>query len=82
MISRREAERITDPYYEVERVLGEVDDMMLTKEEIYARFPCDCDGVAYITISALENALRNLAHMRHIDVVYVRGVRHFGIAKR
>ena len=82
MISKREAERVTDAFYEVERVLNEVDDMMLTKEEIYARFPRDGEGVPFITISAMENALRNLAHMRHIEVVYVRGVRHYGIAKR
>lgn len=82
MISRKEAERTTDAYYEVKRVLGEVDDMMLTKEEIYARFPCDCDGVPYITISAFENALRNLMHMQHIDSVCVRGVRHYGAVRK
>ena len=82
MISKREAERITDAFYEVERVLNEVDDMMLTKEEIYARFPRDSEGVPFITISAMENALRNLARMRRIEWAYVRGVRHYGIAKR
>jgi hypothetical protein len=82
MISKRELERNTDAFYEVERVLNEVDDMMLTKEEIYVRFPRDNEGVPFITITAMENALRNLAHMGHIDVAYVRGVRHYGIAKR
>lgn len=81
MISRRDAERITDAYYEVERVLNEVSDMLLTKEEIYARFPKDNDGVPFITISSMDNALRNLAHMRHIEIVYVRGVRHYGAVK-
>ena len=81
MITRREAERITNAYYEVERVLNEVDDMLLTKEEIYARFPKDNDGVTFITISSLNNALRNMRHMRLIEVVYVRGVCHYGINK-
>ena len=82
MITKRDAERITDAYYEVERVLNEVDDMLLTKEEIYARFPKDSDGVPFITISSLNNALRNMRHMRIIEVVYVRGVCHYGVNNR
>ena len=82
MITRREAERITDAYYEVERVLNEVGDMLLTKEEIYARFPKDNDGVPFITISSLNNALRNMRCMRVIEAVYVRGVCHYGINNR
>ena len=81
MIKRNEASKITDAYYEVERILNENANMLLTKEEIYVRFPCDNEGLPYISISSMENALRNLAHMRHIDVVYVRGIRHFGIAQ-
>ena len=82
MITKNEAKRITDAYYEVERILGENKDMLLTKEEIYAQFPSDDRGVPYITISSMQNALRNLAHMRHIEVVYVRGVCHYGAVER
>jgi hypothetical protein len=82
MITRREAEKITDAYYEVEKMLSEENDMLLTKEEIYARFPKDNDGVPFITISSLNNALRNMRCMRVIEVVYVRGVCHYGINNR
>jgi hypothetical protein len=82
MIARREAERITDAYYEVEKMLSEENDMLFTKEEIYARFPKDNDGVPFITISSLNNALRNMRCMRVIEVVYVRGVCHYGINNR
>jgi hypothetical protein len=82
MIARREAERITDAYYEVEKMLSEEKDMLFTKEEIYARFPKDNDGVPFITISSLNNALRNMRCMRVIEVVYVRGVCHYGINNR
>lgn len=80
MITKREAKRITDAYYEVQTILSDYRDDMLTKEEIYARLPKDEVGIPYISISALENALRNLLHMRHIECAYVRGVRYFGIA--
>ena len=80
MIAKRDAKRITDAYYEVDRILSDYRDEMLTKEEIYARFPKDDEGIPFISISALENALRNLLHMRHIECAYVRGVRYFGIA--
>ena len=82
MIKKNEAKKITDAYYEIERVLGENKDMFLTKEEIYAQFPRDDMDVPYITISSMQNALRNLAHMRHIEVVYVRGVCHYGATER
>lgn len=79
MITREDAKMRTDAYYEVERVLSENEDMFLTKEEIYARFPTNRDNVPYVTIASLDNALRNLAHMRHIEVVYISGKRYFGI---
>ena len=82
MITKREAERITDAYYEVEKMLNEESDMLFTKEEIYARFPKDDNGVPFITISSLNNALRNMRCMRIIEVVYVRGVCHYGINNR
>lgn len=82
MISRNEVKKVTDAYYEIERILGENKDIYFTKEEIYSRFPCDIEGVPFITISSMQNALRNLAHMRHIEVVYVRGVCHYGAVER
>ena len=80
MIKRIDVERIknTNVYNEIERVLSIRKDMYLTKEEIYAEMPLDENGVCLITISSLENALRNLAHMGHIDVAYVHSVRYFG----
>ena len=77
MISRKDVERITDSFYEVERILREVSDYYLTKEEIYARVPRDYEGVPFMTIASLETALRGLLRARVIDVTYVRGVRHF-----
>lgn len=82
MITKNEAKKISDAYYEVERVLGENKDMLLTKEEIYAQFPRDDMGVPYITISSMQNALRNLARMRYIEVISVRGVYHYGAVER
>lgn len=78
MITKRDVKKITDAYYEVQRILSDYHTDMLTKEEIYARLPKDDDGIPFISISALENALRNLLHMRHIECAYVRGVRYFG----
>ena len=84
MMKRTDIEkaRNTNAYYEVERVLSDRKDMYLTKEEIYAEMPLDENGVSLVTISSLENALRNLAHMGHIDVAYVRGVRYFGYKEK
>jgi hypothetical protein len=81
MIRKNEVERITNAYYEVTRVLNEVDDMYLTKEEIYMRFPRDVEGIPYITIGSLDNALRNLVRMGEVEIAYVRGIRHFCINK-
>lgn len=81
MISRIEVERITDAFSQVETILREVSDYYLTKEEIYARLPRDYEGVPYITIASLENALRGLVRARLIEVGYVRGVRHFAYIK-
>jgi hypothetical protein len=81
MIRKNEVERITNAYYEVTRVLSEVDDMYLTKEEIYMRFPRDEEGIPYITIGSLDNAIRNLVRMGEVEVAYVRGIRHFCINK-
>ena len=80
MMKRIDIERAknTSAYCEIERVLSVRKDMYLTKEEIYAEMPLDENGVSLVTISSLENALRNLANMRHIDVAYIRGVRYFG----
>ncbi len=82
MIRRVEAEKVTDAYYEVERILDEDKSVMLTKEEIYMRLPRDSEGIPYVTISSLDNALRNLSHMRHIEIAYIRGVRYFGAVRR
>lgn len=81
MIRKNEVERITNAYYEITKVLNEVDDMYLTKEEIYMSFPRDAEGIPYITIGSLDNALRNLVRMGEIEVAYVRGIRHFCINK-
>lgn len=79
MMKRTDVERAkTSAYCEIERILSVRKDMYLTKEEIYAEMPLDENGVSLVTISGLENALRNLARMGHIDVAYVRGTRHFG----
>lgn len=80
MMKRTDIEkaRNTNAYCEIERVLSVRKDMYLTKEEIYAEMPLDENGVSLVTISSLESALRNLAHVGHIDVAYVRGVRYFG----
>ena len=77
MIRKTDVERMTDSFCEVERILREVSDYYLTKEEIYARVPRDYEGVPLITIASLETALRGLLRARLIEAVYVRGVRHF-----
>ena len=80
MMKRTDVEKARNisAYCEIERVLSVRKDMYLTKEEIYTEMPLDENGVSLVTISSLENALRNLAHMGYIDVAYVRGVRYFG----
>lgn len=80
MMKRTDIEkaRNINVYSEIERVLSVRKDMYLTKEEVYAEMPLDENGVSLVTISSLESALRNLAHMGCIDVAYVRGTRYFG----
>ena len=80
MITREDAKMSRDAFYEVERVLSENKDMFLTKEEIYSRFPTNRENVPFVTIASLDNALRHLAHMRHIEVAYIGGKRYFGIS--
>jgi hypothetical protein len=82
MIRKIEVEKITDAYYEVERILLTEREMFLTKEEIFMRLPRNDEDIPYITIASLENALRNLARMGHIRVVGVRGKLHYGIDER
>lgn len=80
MMKRTDIEkaRNINAYSEIERVFSVRKDMYLTKEEVYAEMPLDENGVPLVTISSLESALRNLAHMGYIDVAYVRGTRYFG----
>lgn len=66
MIKRTKFERQPNPYALVEDILLAHKDYFLTKEEILREIPVDEDGVIVITISALENALRTLAHSRVI----------------
>lgn len=81
MIRKEYIERPRDAFYWVERVLHENEDYYLNKEEIYDRIPHDEDGEGYVTISAMENALRNLARMGHINIEYHHGRRYFGYRK-
>ena len=78
MIRKEYFEKPRDAFYWVENILVENKDYYLNKEEIYARIPHDEDGEGYVTISAMENALRNLARMGHINVEYYQGRRYFG----
>lgn len=78
MIRKEYIERPRDAFYWVERILHENEDYYLNKEEIYSRIPHDEDGEGYVTISAMENALRNLAKMGHINIEYYQGRRYFG----
>lgn len=79
MIEKRKVDdAITDPYYWIEKILDDHKDYYLSKEEIYSMLPVDMDNVPLITISSFTNALRNLAHMRHINIVGVRGKLHYG----
>ena len=70
---------ITDPYYWIEKILDNHKDYYLSKEEIYSMLPVDTENVPLITISSFTNALRNVAHMRHINVVVIRGKIHYGV---
>lgn len=78
MIRKEYFEKPRDAFYWVENILAENKDYYLNKEEIYSRIPHDEDGEGYVTISAMENALRNLVRMGHINVEYYQGRRYFG----
>jgi len=82
MIKREIMQEPRCAFYWVERILNDHKDYFLSKEEIYARFPKDDNGVSLVSISSLDNALRNLAQMRHIEVEYMNGKRYFAIAER
>ena len=73
MIRKEYMEKPRDAFYWVETILAEHKDYYLSKEEIYSRIPHNEDGESCVTISAMENALRNLARMRHINVEYHLG---------
>ena len=77
MIRKQYMEKTRDAFYWVENILAENKDYYLNKEEIYSRIPHDEDGVCIVTISAMENALRNLARMGHINIEYHLGRRYF-----
>ena len=80
MIEKRKVDNaITAPYYWIEKILDDYKDYYLSKEEIYSMLPVDTENVPLITISSFTNALRNLAHMRHINIVVVRGKIHYGV---
>ena len=78
MIRKEFMEKPRDAFYWVESILAEHNDYYLNKEDIYSRIPHDEDGEGYVTISAMDNALRNLAKMKHINVEYHQGRRYFG----
>lgn len=77
MIRKEYFQKPRDAFYWVERILHENEEYYLNKEEIYSRIPHDEDGEEYVTISAMENALRNLARMGHINIEYHLGRRYF-----
>ena len=78
MIRKEYFEKPRNAFYLVEQILYENKEYYLNKEEIYARIPHDEDGEGYVTISAMENALRNLAKMGIIQIEYYQGRRYFG----
>ena len=77
MIRKEYFEKPRDAFYWVESILAENKDYYLNKEEIYSRIPHDEDGEGYVTISAMENALRSLAKTGHINIDYRLGRRYF-----
>ena len=77
MIRKELMDKPRDAFYWVERILNEHKDYYMSKEEIYAQIPTDREGVSIVTISGLENALRNLAKMGHINIEYHFGRRYF-----
>ena len=78
MIRKEYIEKPRCAFYWVENILAENKEYYLTKEEIYSRIPHNEEGVAIVTISAMENALRNLVKMGHINVEWDSGRRYFG----
>lgn len=77
MIRKEHFDKPRNAFYWVETILRDNKDYYLTKEEIYARIPTDEDNVPIVTISSLENALRNFIQMRCIVAEYDRGRRYF-----
>lgn len=79
MIEKRKFENnVADPYYWIEKILHDHEDYYLSKEEIYSMLPVDAENVPIITICSFTNALRNLAHMRHIAIVGIKGKTYYG----
>ena len=78
MIRKEFFDKSHDAFYWVESILAENKDYYLNKEEIYSRIPHDEDGEGYVTISAMETALRCLARTRVINVEYYNNRRYFG----
>lgn len=83
MIKRQYATiETTDAYYFVREYLSSNRDYYFTKEEIYRAVPTDNYDLPLITISSVENALRQMARCGDIDACYVRGIRHYGCRDR
>lgn len=82
MIRKEFFDKPHDAFYWVESILAENKDYYLNKEEIYSRIPHDEDGEGYVTISAMETALRSLVRTRNINVEYYNGRRYFGYNDR
>lgn len=78
MIRKEYFEKPRDAFYWVENILAENKDYYLSKEEIYDRMPKGEEDIPLITIASLENALRNLARVRIINIEYFQGRRYFG----
>ena len=76
MLRKEFMEKPRCAFYWVENILAEHKDYYLSRDEIYDRIPRDEDG-AIVTISAMDNALRNLVKMGHINVEYHLGRRYF-----
>ena len=77
MIRKEYMEKPRCAFYWVENILAENKDYYLSRDEIYDRIPRDEDG-AVVTISAMDNALRNLVKMGIIQIEYYQGRRYFG----
>lgn len=82
MIRKEFFDRPHDAFYWVDKILADNKDYYLNKEEIYSRIPHDEDGEGYVTISAMETALRYLARARAINIQYYNNRRYFGYNER